>query len=52
MDITLRVDPAVLEAKAGEMETQKNTIMQIMEQAKTAIKSLTGTWKSAASDEF
>ena len=52
MDITLRVDPNVLNSKADEMNGQKTTIMQIMDQAKTEITSLTGTWKSAASDEF
>ena len=52
MDITLRVDPNVLSAKADEMNGQKTTIIQAMDQAKTEITSLTGTWKSAASDEF
>ena len=52
MDITLRVDPGVLNAKADEMNGQKTTIIQIMDQAKTEVTSLTGTWKSAASDEF
>ena len=52
MDITLRVDPGVLSAKADEMNTQKTTILQIMDQAKTEITSLTGTWKSAAADEY
>ena len=51
-DITLRVDPNVLSAKADEMNGQKTTIMQIMDQAKTEITSLTGTWISEASDEF
>ncbi|MDR1605191.1 MAG: WXG100 family type VII secretion target [Gracilibacteraceae bacterium] len=51
-DITLRVDPNVLNAKAGEMDGHKNSIIQIMEQAKQEITSLTGTWKSAAADEF
>ena len=51
-DITLRVDPDVLSTKADEMNGQKTTIIQIMDQAKTEITSLTGTWKSEASDEF
>ena len=52
MDITLRVDPNVLASKADEMNAQKTTIMQLMDQSKTEITSLTGTWKSSASDEF
>ena len=52
MDITLRVDPGVLNAKADEMNGQKTTIIQIMDQAKTEVTSLTGTWKSTASDEY
>jgi WXG100 family type VII secretion target len=52
MDIILKVDPSVLEAKAGEMDTSKGTILQVMDNAKTEIKSLTGTWKSEAADEF
>ena len=51
-DITLRVDPNVLSAKADEMDGQKSTIIQVMDQAKTELTSLTGTWKSEASDEF
>jgi WXG100 family type VII secretion target len=51
-DITLRVSPDVLNAKADEMNGQKTTILQIMEQAKQEITSLTGTWRSAAADEF
>ena len=52
MDITLRVDPGVLSAKSDEMNGQKTTIIQLMDQAKTEITSLVATWKSAAADEF
>ncbi|MDR2664762.1 MAG: WXG100 family type VII secretion target [Oscillospiraceae bacterium] len=52
MDITLRVKPEVLSAKADEMDNQKGQVIQIMEQAKQEINSLTGTWKSDAADEF
>jgi len=52
VDYTFRVDTNVLTAKADEMNGEKSTIIQIMDQAKTEIASLTGTWKSAASDEF
>jgi WXG100 family type VII secretion target len=51
-DITLRVSPDVLNAKADEMNSNKSQIVQIMEQAKQEITSLPGTWKSAAADEF
>jgi WXG100 family type VII secretion target len=50
--ITLNVKPEVLTAKAGELNSEKTTIVSIMEQAKTEITSLTGTWKSEASDEY
>ena len=52
MDITLRVDPAALSAKVDEMIGNKTTIIQIMDQAKTEITSLAGTWQSTAADEF
>jgi WXG100 family type VII secretion target len=51
-DITLRVKPEVLSAKADEMDNQKSQIIQLMDQAKQEITSLPGTWKSAAADEF
>ena len=51
-DYTFKVDTSVLNAKADEMNGEKSAIIQIMDQAKTEITSLTGTWKSAASDEF
>jgi WXG100 family type VII secretion target len=52
MDITLRVKPEVLSAKADEMNGQKSQIIQIMEQAKTEVTSLVSTWISDASSEL
>ena len=52
MDITLRVQPDVLIAKAGELSSEKTAVMGLMDQAKSSITSLTGTWKSEASDTY
>ncbi len=52
MDITLKVQPDVLIAKAGELSTEKTTIMGLMDQTKSHITSLAGVWKSQASDEY
>jgi WXG100 family type VII secretion target len=52
MDISLKVQPEVLLAKSGELANEKTTIIGLMDQAKSEITSLTGTWKSEASDEF
>lgn len=52
MDIILKVQPDVLIAKAGELSSEKTSIMGLMDQAKSDISSLTGVWKSEASDEF
>ena len=52
MDITLKVQPDVLISKAGELSSEKTTVMGLMDQAKTEITSLTGVWKSEASDEY
>jgi len=52
MDMILNVQPEVLTAKAGEILSEKTTITGFMDQAKSDIKSLTGVWKSEASDEF
>ncbi|UNC91122.1 WXG100 family type VII secretion target [Candidatus Contubernalis alkaliaceticus] len=52
MDITLKVQPDVLIAKAGELSTEKTTIMGLMDQTKSNINSLAGVWKSQASDEY
>lgn len=52
MDITLKVEPSVLITKAGELSNEKTTIVGLMEQAKTEITSLVGSWKSEASDEY
>lgn len=52
MDITLKVQPDVLIAKAGELGNEKSAIMSLMDQAKSDITSLTGVWKSEASDEY
>ena len=52
MDIILKVQPDVLLSKSGELSNEKNTIISLMDQAKSEINSLTGVWKSEASDEF
>jgi WXG100 family type VII secretion target len=52
MDITLNVKPDVLVAKAGEITGEKGTIQSLMEEAKSNITSLTGSWKSEAAEEF
>lgn len=52
MDITLKVQPDVLIAKAGELSTEKTNVISLMDQAKSEINSLVGSWKSEASDEY
>jgi len=52
MDILLNVRPEVLLAKSGELITERSTITELTEQAKSEINSLTGVWKSEASDEY
>lgn len=52
MDITLKVQPDVLIAKAGELATEKTAIIGLMDQAKSDVSSLVGVWKSEASDEY
>ena len=51
-DMTLRVDPNILSARADDMNAEKIMIMQIMELAKAEIISLNSSWKSAAADEL
>lgn len=51
-NITLKVQPDVMLSKSGELSTEKSTISSLMDQAKSEITSLTGTWKSEASDEY
>jgi WXG100 family type VII secretion target len=50
--ITLNVKPQVLVAKAGELSAEKSTVNGLMEEAKAKMAALTGTWRSAASDEY
>jgi WXG100 family type VII secretion target len=52
MDITLNVKPDVLVSKAGEMSSEKSTIEGLMDEAKNAVTSLTGSWKSEAAEEY
>ena len=52
MNIILKVQPEVLLSKSGELSNEKTSIMGLMDQAKTEINSLTGIWKSEASDEY
>ena len=50
--IILNVRPQVLIAKAGELNSEKGNVSAIMDEAKAKMASLTGTWRSAASDEY
>jgi len=52
MDIILKVQPEVLTAKAGELSSERNAMLNLMDQAKSDINSLTGVWKSEAADEY
>ncbi|MDO4799298.1 MAG: WXG100 family type VII secretion target [Bacillota bacterium] len=52
MNITLKVQPEQLIAKSNELASEKTAIISIMDQAKTEITSLTGVWKSEASEEY
>ena len=52
MDIYLKVEPQVLISKAGELGAEKNHIMGLMDQTKSYMTALTGTWKSEASEVF
>jgi len=51
-NITLKVRPEVLVAKANELDAEKATVSAIMEEAKTKMSSLTSVWRSSASDEY
>jgi len=51
-NITLNVRPEILIAKANELDAEKNIVSSIMEEAKSKIASLTGVWRSSASDEY
>ena len=50
--IQLKVNPQVLIAKSGELNSEKMAISGIMEEVKSKMASLTGTWRSASSDEY
>ena len=51
-NITLNVRPDVMVAKANELDAEKGTVSAIMEEAKSKMASLTGVWRSSASDEY
>jgi len=51
-NITLNVRPEMLIAKANELDAEKSIVSSIMEEAKSKIASLTGVWRSSASDEY
>ena len=51
-NIILNVRPDELTAKAGEISTEKSTIITLMDDAKREIDSLKGVYKSEASDEY
>ena len=51
-NITLNVRPEVLVAKANELDAEKASVGAIMEDAKSKMASLTGVWRSSASDEY
>ena len=52
MSISLRVTPDVLDAKAAEINAEKAVVSGLLEQAKADISSLTGVWKSEASEVY
>ena len=52
MNIILKVQPEALSTKSNELNVEKNNILTTLEQVKTEMTSLVGTWKSPASDEF
>ena len=50
--ITLKVQPQVLVSKSMELNSEKGNLSVIMDEAKSKMASLTGTWRSVSSDEF
>ncbi len=52
MEVNLKVQPEVLRTKAEELAAEKNVVTSLMEQAKTEVTSLVGSWKSEASDQY
>jgi len=52
MDIVLNVQPDVLISKAGDITKEKNYILDLMDQAKSEITSLSDIWIGGASDEY
>jgi len=51
-NITFNVRPEVLISKATELDAEKGLVSAIMEDAKSKMASLTGVWRSTASDEY
>jgi len=51
-NIIFNVRPEVLVSKATELDAEKSSVSAIMEEAKAKMVSLTGIWRSAASDEY
>lgn len=51
-DMKLKVDPRVLTAKAGEIETEGGKMSGFLEKIKTDVFSLAQLWISDASDEY
>lgn len=51
-NIQLKVTPQVLVARSNDLNAEKQTLSGIMEEIKGKMASLTGTWRSASSDEF
>lgn len=51
-NITLKVEPAQLSAKADELNNQKSQVMNLAEEARGQIASLTGIWTSEAATEY
>jgi len=50
--VTLNVRPEVLVAKANELNVERAALGAIMEGANAKMASLTGVWRSSASDEY
>lgn len=51
-DITIKAHPDVLLSKSGELSSEKNTLLSLMDEAKSQVNSLAGVWKGDAADGY
>jgi WXG100 family type VII secretion target len=51
-DIKLTVDPAVMNAKAGDIEARKAAVQQLLAESEQTVKSLEADWESESSRTF